>query len=124
DGARRGAEPHGELVRDDRREGRLAEPRRPAEEHVVEHVAACARRLDLDTQVLAHGLLADVLVERPRAERRLDDAVVLELDRRDGTVVTGRHQPASPFNAARITSSSAAPSVRAFVTARSASGRL
>ena len=70
-----------ELVRDDVRERRLPEPRRPAEEDVVQHVAARACRLDLHAQVLAHLLLADVLVERARPERRLDEHLVLELDR-------------------------------------------
>jgi hypothetical protein len=96
-GARRRTHAHAELVRDDVRERRLAEPGRPAEEHVVQHVAARARGLDLDAQVLAHLLLSDVLVERARPERRLDDHLVFERLGHHGVVVASSHQPASPI---------------------------
>ena len=67
-----------QLGGDDVRERRLAEPGRAVEQHVVEHVAARARGGDLHAQVLAHVLLADVLVERPRPQRRLDEEILLE----------------------------------------------
>src|SRR5438477_4206224 len=73
-----------ELVGDDVRERRLAESGRPVEEDVVEDVAARAGRSDLHAQVLADRLLADVVVEGPRAERRLDDELVVERLRGDG----------------------------------------
>ena len=51
-------------------ERRLAEPRRAVEQHVVERLAALLRGGDRDLEVLAHAILADVLVERARAQAR------------------------------------------------------
>ena len=39
---------------------------------MVQRVAATARRLDEHAQVLARRLLADEIVQAPRAERRID----------------------------------------------------
>jgi len=50
----------------------LAEPRRPGEEHVVERLAALARRLDGHTQALDGRALAHVLVEPLGAQLALD----------------------------------------------------
>ncbi len=71
--ARRLAQVHAELVRDDVRQRRLAEARRAEQQHVIERLAALARRLDEDAELLADLLLADVFVEAARAQRALDD---------------------------------------------------
>ena len=52
---------HAKLVGDDVRERRLAEARRAAQQHVLDRLAAAARRLEKDAEVLADLLLADVL---------------------------------------------------------------
>src|SRR5262249_48229092 len=117
-GTRRRADADRELVRDHVRERRLPEAGRAVEEHAVEDVAARARGRDLHAEVLADRLLADVLVERARTERRLDDEIVVERvggDRRS----RARH-PARPWSAARTTSSSGAGRPTRW-TARSAS---
>ena len=75
------ADAHAELLADDVREARLAEPRRPDEQDVVERLLAGLRRLERDVELLLDPLLADELVERARAERALD-LVVLGLQRR------------------------------------------
>ena len=110
--ARRAADADAQLARDDVGERRLAEARRPAEQHVVEHVAARARGLDLHAQVLAHRLLADVLVERPRPQRRLDERGPRRAARPRPGSAAGRAiaSPPSPCSAARMTSSSGSPS--------------
>jgi hypothetical protein len=69
---RGGAEPHPHLARDDLRQRRLAQPRRPEEQHVVERVAAATCGVDEDAQILARGLLPDEIVEAARAQRRVD----------------------------------------------------
>ena len=60
------AEPDAELLADDVGEARLAEPGRADQQHVVERLAARARRLERDRELLLDPLLADELVE-PRA---------------------------------------------------------
>ena len=65
-----------ELVRDDVRERGLAEPRRPEDEHVIERLAAHARRLDEDIHLRRHLGLSHVLRETLRTHRALDDLVV------------------------------------------------
>ena len=52
------------------RERRLAEPWRSVQQHVVERFAALTRRGDRHLQVLAHAILADVVVQRARAQSR------------------------------------------------------
>ena len=59
--------PH--LVREQVGERGLAEAGRPGEQHVIERVAALARRLDVDRQVVGDLALADELGEGARAER-------------------------------------------------------
>ena len=56
---------------------RLAEPRRADEQDVVERLAAAARGLERDLELLLRALLADELVELPRAKRLLDLLVAL-----------------------------------------------
>ena len=65
------ARPH--LVRDDVSEGGLAKAGGTEDEHVVEGVAARARRLDEETELLADGGLADVLVETTGADAPFDE---------------------------------------------------
>ena len=60
------------LVGDDVGERRLAQPRRPEQQHVVERLAALARRLHEDAQVVDDLPLADVVVELPRPQRLLE----------------------------------------------------
>src|SRR5262249_35595968 len=59
------------LVGEQVREGRLAEAGRAREQYVVEGVAALARRLDVDGEVVGDLLLADELREAARAQRRV-----------------------------------------------------
>ena len=66
-----GAHRHAHLVADDVGQRRLAEPGRAVQQHVIERLAAAARRGDRHLQVVADAILADVLVERARAQPRL-----------------------------------------------------
>ena len=63
------AEIDAELTRHDLRQRRLAESRRPDEEHMVERLAAALGGLDEHFQVGARRRLADELVERLRPQR-------------------------------------------------------
>ena len=64
------------LVREDVRERRLAEAGRAAEEDVIERLAAAARRLDEDPEVVLVLALPDVLVERGRPKEPVEAGVV------------------------------------------------
>ena len=66
-----GAEADAHLARDDGGERRLAEARRAVEQHMVERLAAALGGADEHAQILARRLLADELVERARAKRRI-----------------------------------------------------
>ena len=70
-GAAGGADGDAHLVRDDVREGRLAEAGRAVEEQVVERFAALLRRLDGDAEVLLDAVLAGEVVEAARPQRAL-----------------------------------------------------
>ncbi len=83
----RRADGHAELGRDDVGERRLAEARRAVEEDVVERLAALLRRGDRDLQVLAHAILADVVVERARAQPGLVLDVVIRPRRGHQTAI-------------------------------------
>ena len=67
-------DPH--LVGEDLGERRLAEAGGAAEKEVVERLAATARRLDEDAEVLLVLRLADVVVERLRAQGAVEAVVV------------------------------------------------
>ena len=67
-----GAKADAQLARDDLRQRRLAEARRPEEEDMVERVAAALGGLDEHAQILARRLLADELVERLGAQRGVE----------------------------------------------------
>ena len=66
------ADADAELLADDVREARLAEPRRPDEEDVVERLAPPLRRLERDRELFLDARLADELVEPARPEALLD----------------------------------------------------
>ena len=66
-----------ELARHDLRQGGLAEPRRPDEEHMVEGVAARLRRVDEHLKVGPRGLLAREFGERQRPQGRFDIVLAL-----------------------------------------------
>ena len=101
------------LVREDVRERRLAEAGRPAEEDVIERLAALLRRLDEDAEVLLVLRLPDVVVEGPAgaacgrscASSPCGDAV----DRARERVVFGRARGAS---ACRLPAGSSARDAR------------
>ncbi len=66
------ADADAELLADDLRERRLAEPGRADEQDVVERLAAGLRGGERDRELLLDALLADELVELARAERALE----------------------------------------------------
>ena len=76
-------QPRVHLARHDVRERRLAEARRPREQHVVDRLAALLRGRQRDRELLAHDLLADELVELARPQRAV--GLVLVAARRRGT---------------------------------------
>jgi hypothetical protein len=61
---------HAELVADHVGERRLAEAGRAVEQDVIERLGAASRGGDRHLQVVADAILADVVVERARAEAR------------------------------------------------------
>ncbi len=75
-------DPDAELLADDRRERRLAEPGRPDEEDVVERVSAEASRLQRDLQLHFRSRLPHEVRQSPRSERLLDLLVALLKRRR------------------------------------------
>ena len=68
-GPLRVADVHAELAGDDRGERRLAEARRAVEEDVIGRLSPRLGRLEEDVEVRLDLALADVLVERARAQR-------------------------------------------------------
>ncbi len=78
------ADPH--LARHDLRQRRLAEPRGTVQEHVIERLAAAARGINEDPQVLAQRALADELVEASRPERQLGGIALVEFGGHDARV--------------------------------------
>jgi hypothetical protein len=91
-GAGRRAQPDAELLTDDEGEARLAEPRRPDQEEVIERLAAGPRRLERDGELLLDPLLPDELIEPARPERALE-LVLLDLDCRREKLGLGAHRP-------------------------------
>ena len=77
------ADPDAELLANDRRERRLAEPGRPDEENVVERLVARLRRLQRDVELLLDPLLPDEVVESPWTQRLLDLFVAFTQHRRE-----------------------------------------
>src|SRR5262249_12403169 len=72
------AQPRAHFPRDDVGERRLAEPRRPRQQDVVERLAAAPRGFPEGVEVLADLRLADVLRKRLRTELGFDGSVVLQ----------------------------------------------
>ena len=64
-------------------ERRLAEARRAVEQHVIERLAALGRGGNRHLQVLAHAVLADVIVQAPGPKAGLVLRVVVHARRRD-----------------------------------------
>jgi hypothetical protein len=89
---RGGAKADAELARDDLGERRLAEPRRPEEEHMIERIAPRPGGRDEHPQILPRRLLPDELVERLGAQRRIQ---VLGPALGRGEAVDIRHEPSS-----------------------------
>src|SRR5712692_9398416 len=80
------------LVRDDVREGGLAESWRAEEQNVIESLFALARGLDRDLEIGLDFLLADVLLEPARSERKLGLDLVFEGLRAQDAAVGHCHQ--------------------------------
>ena len=76
-GARRLAQIHAELVRDDVRERRLAEARRAEQQRVIERLAALPRGRDEDLHLRLDARLADVLGEPARPHGAVERLVLL-----------------------------------------------
>src|SRR6476469_5829475 len=111
------ADADAELLADDVREARLAEPGRPDEQDVVERLASPLRRVERDRQLLLDAGLADELVEPARPEALLDLFLVVPESRRQEL---RRRVHAAFFNASR-TRSSGGSSASTSASARSAS---
>ncbi|MEY9591396.1 hypothetical protein ABIA06_003687 [Bradyrhizobium yuanmingense] len=80
-GPRGGAETDAELLRHDLRQRGLAEPRGTYEQHVVQRLAALARRFDEDREILARLRLADEVGQRLRPQRGVADIIAAALGR-------------------------------------------
>ena len=80
-------------LRDHVGQRRLAEAGRAVQQHVIERLAALLRGGDRHLQVLADAVLADVLVERARAQPRFVLRVLVDARGGDEAVVRhcGRH---------------------------------
>ena len=70
-----------QFARDDVRQRRLAESRRPEQQHVIERLAPVARGLDEDAQLVADLLLPDVFVEDLRPQRTLEHLLLAAFGR-------------------------------------------
>ena len=86
-GPRRGTHRHAQLVRDHVRERRLAKARRAVQQHVIERLLPLPRGGNRHLQVLAHAILADVLVEHTRAQPRFVLRVLGGASWRDEAIV-------------------------------------
>ena len=84
-----------QLGGDDHRERRLAQPGRPAEQHVVGDPAAALRGVEHQPELLADPVLADELREGARPQRGLDLPLVVGVGDLEGGVD-------EPFGAARL----------------------
>ena len=86
---RRGAKADTELLGHDLRQRGLAEAGRTDEQHVIQRLAALARRLDEDREILARLLLADEVGQRLRTQRGVADIVAAALGRDHADVIAG-----------------------------------
>ena len=71
-------EAYAELVRDDSRERRLAESRRPEQQYVVHGLAARLRRFQRNRELLLRLLLPDELGQPARPQLQLKRGIVVE----------------------------------------------
>ena len=69
-----------QFVRDNLRQRRFAQPRRPIQQHMIERFPAAARRFDGDLNILFHPLLSDVFAQ-PRRPNAGFDARVFVVNR-------------------------------------------
>src|SRR5207237_6562507 len=95
------ADADAELLAHDVGEAGLAEPGRTDEQDVVERLAARARRLERDGELLLHARLPDKIIEPARAQRALELFLAAVLE--DG----GQLRAHAAFLNARRTRSSA-----------------
>ena len=79
-------ERHAQLVGDDVGQRRLAQPRRPVEQHVVERLAARLGRLDGDLEVVLDLVLPDELAQPLRTQLQLERRIVVDRRGRDDAV--------------------------------------
>jgi len=77
------------FVGDDVGQRRLAQPRRAVEQHVVERLAARARRLDGDLEVVLDLVLPDELAQPLRTQLQLEGRIVVHRHSRDDAVGMG-----------------------------------
>ena len=98
-GAGGGAKADAELARDDLRQRGLAEAGRTDEQHMIERLAALARGLDEDREILARLRLADELRQQLRTQRGVADIIGAALGRDDAG---GRGHFASSFSPSRM----------------------
>ena len=80
-----------ELVRDDVRQGGLAEARRPEDQHVIQRLAPHPRRLDRDPQELDDLRLSHVIGHAFRSHRALDGLLVAAGGRGDDPIRFDAH---------------------------------
>jgi hypothetical protein len=92
DRSRRRANGDTELVCDHVCQRCLAEAGRTVEQDVIERLAALTGRSNGDVKILAETILADVVVERPRAQPRFVLDVVLDA----GPLRSGGRAPGAP----------------------------
>ena len=64
-----------EFVGDDMAERGLAQARRPEDQHMVQRFAATLGRFDVDRHLLAHRLLAEILVQPLRTDGGVEDVL-------------------------------------------------
>src|SRR6476619_850470 len=103
------AEADTELLPDDERKARLPEPWRPDQEQVIERFLACLGRVERDRELLLDPLLADELVQAPRAKRAFELVFVRsDLRREELGLFSGGLAHAAFFNASRTRSSGGA----------------
>ena len=74
---RGGADGRPHLVGHDVRQRRLAEPRGPEEQYVIQRLAALSRGADEEPHLLDDLGLADVVVERLRPQRHLESEILV-----------------------------------------------
>ena len=114
-----GADADAELLADDVREPRLAEPGRAGEQDVVERLAARLRGVERDRELLLHALLADEVVEPARPQRLLELSSSLVVVGRPRVRNSRRVMPPAAARAGRCSSGGRSGSTSA--SARSAS---